>query len=184
MSEIPEFKEFPKIARISRDCIITEKIDGTNAQVVIQDGQVTAVGSRKRYLVQGSKQTDNFGFAAWVEQHKVELSSLGDGTHYGEWWGLGIQRGYNLFERRFSLFRTPKDLVALPSCVSVVPKLYEGPFSTAMIDCIMQELENSGSKAAPGFMKPEGVVIFHKGSGTLFKKTFENDEAGKGESHE
>jgi hypothetical protein len=27
-----EFVEFPKIARLSREMIITEKIDGTNAQ--------------------------------------------------------------------------------------------------------------------------------------------------------
>jgi hypothetical protein len=30
-----EFEEFPKIARLTRECVITEKIDGTNAQVVI-----------------------------------------------------------------------------------------------------------------------------------------------------
>lgn len=27
-----------------------------------------------------------------------------------------------------------------------------------------------------GFMDPEGIVIYHTGSGTLYKKTFENDE--------
>jgi len=26
-----EFQEFPKMVRLSRECIITEKIDGTNA---------------------------------------------------------------------------------------------------------------------------------------------------------
>jgi hypothetical protein len=33
-----EFTEFPKMARLSRDVIITEKIDGTNAQVFISPG--------------------------------------------------------------------------------------------------------------------------------------------------
>lgn len=32
-----EFHEFPKIARYSRPIIITEKIDGTNAQICISD---------------------------------------------------------------------------------------------------------------------------------------------------
>ncbi len=32
-----EFKEFPKIARLTRDCIITEKIDGTNASIYISE---------------------------------------------------------------------------------------------------------------------------------------------------
>ena len=29
------FEPFPKIARLSRPCVITEKIDGTNAQIYI-----------------------------------------------------------------------------------------------------------------------------------------------------
>jgi len=32
-----EFQEFPKMARLSREVIITEKIDGTNIQVFISD---------------------------------------------------------------------------------------------------------------------------------------------------
>ena len=38
-----------------------------------------------------------------------------------------------------------------------------------------------GSLAAPGFMKPEGVVIYHTAANIMFKKTFKNDEKGKGE---
>ena len=33
----PEFIEFPKMARLSRECVITEKIDGTNAQIFIEE---------------------------------------------------------------------------------------------------------------------------------------------------
>ena len=36
-----EFQEFPKMARLTREVIVTEKIDGTNAQVFIaEDGTV------------------------------------------------------------------------------------------------------------------------------------------------
>ena len=45
----------------------------------------------------------------------------------------------------------------------------------------MNLLTYSGSAAAPGFMKPEGVVIYHTTGSVLFKKTFEKDEKGKGE---
>ena len=31
------FEAWPKIARLNRDCIITEKIDGTNAAVIVTD---------------------------------------------------------------------------------------------------------------------------------------------------
>lgn len=41
-----EFQEFPKMARLSRDIIITEKIDGTNAQLLITEDGDLIVGSR------------------------------------------------------------------------------------------------------------------------------------------
>jgi hypothetical protein len=42
-------------------------------------------------------------------------------------------------------------------------------------------LENEGSQAAPGFMKPEGIVLFHVAGNFGMKKTFEKDEQGKGQ---
>jgi len=98
-----DFVAFPKIARLSRECVISEKIDGTSAQILItDDGQIKA-GSRSRWL---TPENDNFGFAAWVADNKEELLTLGVGRHFGEWWGEGIQRNYGLKERRFSLFNT------------------------------------------------------------------------------
>jgi len=44
----------------------------------------------------------------------------------------------------------------------------------------MLNLAHVGSIAAPGFMQPEGIVIYHTSGNVLFKKTFENDEVGKG----
>ena len=32
-----EFEAFPKIGRMNRDCTITEKIDGTNAQLLFDE---------------------------------------------------------------------------------------------------------------------------------------------------
>ena len=88
-----EFIEFPKMARLSRECIITEKIDGTNASICItEDGQVRT-GSRTRWI---TPQDDNFGFSAWAHANKEYLMQLGKGLHFGEWWGSGIQRGYGL----------------------------------------------------------------------------------------
>lgn len=176
-----EFKEFPKIARLARDIIVTEKIDGTNALVYIAEDGSNAVyaGSRNRWIEPGS---DNFGFAAWVQQNQSELTLLGPGYHYGEWWGRGIGRGYGLTERRFSLFNTSlwSDPERRPACCGVVPVLYTGPFTTNVVEAMLQELSHTGSVAAPGFTRPEGVVIFHTASGYLFKKTIEKDEVPKG----
>jgi RNA ligase-like protein len=177
-----EFEPFPKIARLSREMIITEKIDGTNAQVIVtEEGEVLA-GSRTR-LIQPGKTTDNFGFAGWVEANKQELLKLGPGRHFGEWWGLGIQRGYGLTERRFSLFNVSRwsDDTVRPSCCHVVPTLWTGVFDTKEVGACINLLTWHGSEAAPGFMKAEGVVVYHTASGQLFKKTVEKDEQHKGQ---
>jgi hypothetical protein len=175
---VTDFVEFPKIARLKRGCVITEKIDGTNAQVhVLEDGQVLA-GSRNRYV---TPDNDNFGFAAWVRDHTEELRQLGPGRHFGEWWGSGIQRHYDMKEKVFSLFNTGRwPEKAPPPCCRVVPVLYSGPFSTERVGTEIELLRAFGSVASPGFAKPEGVVIFLPAAQSLFKVTLEKDEEPKG----
>lgn len=197
-----EFVEFPKIARLSRGTVVTEKIDGTNAQVFIEklpisteidltlplvcawtDGESSFrmwAGSRNRYI---TPKDDNFGFAAWVLAHAEELRGLGEGRHYGEWWGSGIQRGYGLKngEKRWSLFNVGRwRETPPPACCSIVPVLHEGDFDMVAIESSLAMLREFGSRAAPGFMKPEGVVVYHAASRTLFKKTIEKDSEPKG----
>ena len=41
------------------------------------------------------------------------------------------------------------------------------------------DLRANGSKAAPGFAKPEGIVCFHVAANAGFKKTLEKDEVPK-----
>ena len=207
-----EFMKFPKMGRYSRQCIVTEKIDGTNAQILIEeldgfplahaiaekDGLAIFAGSRKRWIVPGD---DNFGFAAWVHDHADELLTLGPGRHFGEWWGSGIQRGYGLEkgEKRFSLFNTVRWCLhgeipaviptldprltkmqdVLPECAGLVPVLWKGDFDLLDVHYCLNLLETMGSKAAPGFMDPEGIVIWHTAGNVGFKKTIKNDEVPK-----
>ena len=179
--DIPEFKPFDKVARWSRPVVVTEKIDGTNGVIWISDGGTAILaGSRNQWLLPNQK--DNFGFARWVAENQVELFKLGPGYHYGEWWGSGIQRGYGLKngEKRFSLFNTARWGKERPACCSVVPELFSGPIDNTQIESLLSHLEMYGSRAAPGFMRPEGIVIFHEASRTLFKKTIKGDESFKG----
>lgn len=193
------FEEFPKIPRLFRECVITEKIDGTNAQILIpEDGGPLLAGSRNRWL-EPTKTGDNFGFATWVKEHEDELrAGLGIGRHYGEWWGAGVQRRYGLSEKRFSLFNTgrwtkniaevgtpllpssdprapgkPRELA--PSCCSVVPLMHVGAFTDHAVQFALGTLEETGSEAAPGFMQPEGIVIWHEAARQLFKVTLGGD---------
>jgi hypothetical protein len=171
------FEPFPKLARLRKAVVITEKLDGTNAQVIITDDGLIAAGSRTRLIYPG-KETDNFGFAAWVQDNKEELLKLGPGRHFGEWYGRGIQRGYGLSERRFALFNTVRwgsHNPNTPSCVEVVPVLSpQGTVDT--VEWVLDNLRKRGSHAVPGFMNPEGIVVYHTASNTMYKRTFENDE--------
>lgn len=196
-----EFTPFPKIARFSREVIVTEKIDGTNAQVFIRqlgadevmptDTPIVAVrgdlliyaGSRTRWI---TPTDDNFNFAAWVRDHADELVKLGPGSHFGEWWGSGIQRRYGLNRRRFSLFNVSRwsDDTTRPACCHVVPELWRGCLDEFSAEAQISALSDHGSFAAPGFDKPEGIVVFHVASGQLFKKTVDKDHEPKGKTAE
>lgn len=102
------------------------------------------------------------------------------GRHFGEWWGAGSQRGYGLpqGEKRFSLFNVTRWGSDRPACCHVVPVIGRWPRLEALdVRDVMAGLWRSGSRAAPGFRKPEGIVIFHAEGKVGFKKTFDKDGA-------
>jgi hypothetical protein len=176
---LPEFKPFNSIRRFAREYSITEKIDGTNGQIYIDDtGTQIAVASRNKWLDE-TKAGDHHGFYKWVMAHKEELLLLGPGHHYGEWAGQGIAHGYGLKEKRFYLFNTNRwTEETKPKCCHVVPVLHAGDdFSNAgiQVSCCLNRLQTEGSVAVPGWMKPEGVVIYHVAGNFLLKKTLNND---------
>jgi hypothetical protein len=176
-----DFEEFPKMARLSRRVIITEKIDGTNAQVFIGEDGAMKFGSRTRWI---TPEDDNYGFAKWASEHADQLRQLGPGRHFGEWWGAGIQRRYDQTEKRFSLFNAMRwsDDAVRPTCCGVVPVLFDDIWTPGVEEDQLDLLASFGSIAAPGFMKPEGIVIFHVAARVGFKKTIEKDEMSKGEA--
>jgi hypothetical protein len=182
---VTDFIEFPKIARLNRQCIVTEKIDGTNACICIGEDGSFRTGSRTRWI---TPEDDNFGFSRWAHEHREELMKLGPGTHYGEWWGSGIQRGYGLpkGEKRFSLFNTSRwsDDAVRPACCHVVPVLAVWSTLGPAVSDALETLRTKGSVAVPGFMRPEGIVVYHTASRQLFKVTLERDDEWKGKRRE
>lgn len=172
MTDTLEFQPFPKLPRGQNETVaITEKMDGTNACIVIQDGRILAVQSRKRFI---TPEDDNYGFAGWVERNHTELLGLGEGHHYGEWCGLGIQKNpHNLDKKYFFLFNTarwnPKN-PNLPAICRVVRVLYEGIYNAEIIESVMGNLKEEAKEQG---YKAEGVVAwFHRGR-RYEKHTFE-----------
>lgn len=230
MTEI-EFRAWPKMSRLNRDIIISEKIDGSNAAVGIQ--LVTTVEYMARELLPGrnpmavqnvavmneatemvdvyeiyaqsrsrviTPADDNYGFASWVEKNALGLyHALGEGVHFGEWWGGGVNRGYGIEkgQKYFSLFNTDRHAAhaeryaTLVPALRVVPVLYQGTFdgrgssaesvsgTGAPWDRCLDYLRENGSQAAPGYMRPEGVVLYHTAAAKCFKVTLESDEVPK-----
>ena len=193
-----EFKAWPKIPRLSKmQCSITEKLDGTNASIHIaalphvsegdqpkHDPNLLAyrygmdasawgmwAGSRTRWI---SPENDNFGFAKWAQDNsKVLFEQLGPGTHYGEWWGQGIQRTYGLTKKYFTLFNpwrygagqnpeipTASEQIKQDKLLGTVPILSQAQYSPSEVGEATYQLETTGSVAVPGWMKPEGIVVY------------------------
>lgn len=191
-----DYPVFGKIPRLHKPVTLTEKIDGTNGLIAIHsvngswqawrpespplatvDDLEVYAGSRNRWLAIGG---DNYGFARWATDNAAELVKLGVGRHYGEWWGAGIQRGYGYTKsyRKFSLFNTAKwtDDVR-PACCDVVPVVARGDGSELndLVTEALLDLNGYGSMAAPGYMRPEGIVVFHTASNAMYKVTLPDD---------
>lgn len=181
-----EFKEFEKIVKFTGlTMCITQKIHGTNAQIRIYEEELPGsregekiiklqASSRSRDIFVGD---DNYGFARWCDTNKAELiEKLGLGTHFGEWAGPGINSGEGLTEKTFCVFnhyRFPQERPLPPNTVTV-PVLYQGPYDEQVIRDILLDLKTGGSKLAPGFMRPEGIVI--EVMGKRYKKVFDAEE--------
>lgn len=206
-----EFLAWPKTPRLFRDCVITEKLDGTNAAIGIEvvplgtindlpaaygglhhvgdsgeiDGTIAVYAQSRNRII--TPEADNYGFAAWVyENVETLIKDLGLGLHYGEWWGKGIQRGYSMDARWFSLFNTSKyeplrfDPGFQTPGLDVVPILAQQTFSTELVDEALTDLRERGSHASLGFMRPEGVCVYHVAARQVFKALLENDDKPKG----
>lgn len=218
------FEPWPKIPRLNKDIIVTEKIDGTNGAIIIVEAEgdlnialenkpantiatvvhngdgppdyegCTAffVGAQSRNKLIEPGKADNAGFAGWVQRNaEMLVHALGPGRHFGEWWGPGIQRTYDEEFKRFSLFNVDRytDLgdghaLHLPddTMVDVVPELYRGPFSQAAIEDTLETLRTGGSAASTGYMRPEGVVVYHAAARQTFKVLLEGDDVPKGQA--
>jgi hypothetical protein len=161
-------------------------------------------GSRERWITPAA---DNYGFARWVKENAAELVGLGEGNHFGEWWGSGIQRKYGLSgsDKRFSLFNvgrwaesphgvydksnpdSAKAPIAVPG-LGVVPTIYYGDMRDASGRCMIEEslrrLQFGGSLAVPGFKGagkagPEGVMVYFEALKSYTKVPFETTHKGQ-----
>lgn len=158
---------------------------------------VLRAGSRTRWITPAA---DNYGFASWAHENAHELMALGEGVHYGEWWGNGIQRKYGSELKYFSLFNTGRwadtpDGVYDKSSgnplkrpinvdrLAVVPQLYYGPLRDASGACMIEQtakrLQFAGSQAFPGFDDPEGVMVYFEALKTYAKVPFDPRPKGQ-----
>lgn len=186
-----ECVEWQKTTRLESPVVISEKIDGANCAVIIQesidadvyDFSIGIVGPDRPitetvfpddyYTVGAQSRTkivtpddDYKGFAAWVLNHAVELVRvLGVGRHYGEWFTKGGAADFYLFNTK-RWHDVAKHEVEGLHCV---PILYEGDYYEGLIREHLIELRTNGSLIYDG--PAEGVVCFWKHDQSM-KKAF------------
>lgn len=167
---------------------------------LVEEGEYWVIGAQSRNRVI-SLANDNQGFAKWVSDNQTTLiEDLGEGLHFGEFWGNKIGRGYGLQagDRRFSLFNPSFGFgenygYPAPSAdgtyqvqtpgLGKVPVLYSAPLSTPAIRETLARLQVVGSLAVPGYPNPEGIVVYHTHARRIIGKvTLDNQDAGKWES--
>lgn len=197
-----EFKGWGSTTRENKNKTITEKIDGTNACIVIYNG-VVAAQSRNRII---TPDDDNFGFARWVYDNAGALmDTLGFGYHYGEWFGEGIQKNpLGIEGKRFALFHPTKynekngyELSKVDG-LETVPLLHSGQCDVWTIPDIMADLQDNGSKVVGAALRTyespiiegftyevaaeaEGIIIWNNETKTRTKMLLENDAFHKWE---
>ena len=184
MNSYPSFNSIERLENIY--CVITEKIDGTNGLIEIHDSTIDGVkfGSRNRYI---TFENDNNGFANFFRHYTNQLFSLPNVIEeepeypiriYGEWFGCGIQRGYDLKDKFFMPFSTfyAEKLIEHQIPNIIKPSImYTGKFSQEVVDTCMQILTN-GSLVIPEFKRPEGIVIHFPKYNFRLKQTFEGSK--------
>ena len=169
-----EFKAWGKITRGKGQVVtITEKLDGTNACIIIKEGKIIGVQSRTRLI---TPEDDNYGFAKWVYTNQEQLELLGDGYHYGEWYGEGIQKNHHKKDSKYlALFNTFRfhEKNPLPKGVNIeiVPILFIGALENVNIDDIMVNLTQASHIEE---YIAEGVIIYYHNTKAFEKYTFKN----------
>lgn len=195
-----QFKGWGSTPRWHKGLTITEKIDGTNACVVIYNGEVKAQ-SRKRMI---TPDDDNMGFAKWVYDNAGALmDTLGYGYHYGEWFGPGIQKNpLGVESKRFALFHATKYTEAngyelnKVGGLETVPLLFHGQGSVETIPNVVDGLAMMGSQVRGAkhvtttnawgeqWTRPadsEGIIIWHKETQQRYKILLKDDAFHKWE---
>lgn len=170
-----ELKPYGKTNRLKgMEVTITEKLDGTNGCIFIEGDKIGAQ-SRNRMLQVGKvdgKDNDNFGFASWVHNNREELFKLGDGYHYGEWCGPGIQKNpMGMEQKEFFLFNTFRPVETLPQVVRQVPIVYQGSFQGE--DHVLELVEKLTEERE---YKPEGVIVYFHDFRTVVKFTADGNQ--------
>ncbi len=160
-----EMVKWAKIPRLDNEQVaVSEKLDGTSVCVYFDPDGAFHCQSRNRIV---TPDDDNYGFARWVSLNAHSLfADLGPGYSFGEWWGQGIQRRYDMPCKVFSLFDTrlvEKRGSGTTPNLAVVPLLYYGALNVGIIRDVHALLMQTGSQATEPYTgkcyeKPEGVV--------------------------
>lgn len=124
---------YGKTSRLSKQIVVTEKLDGSNLIFLKKDGKIHVATRNYIYPLEGIEQYKDRlykGLCEWLQENKFDMP---EGTVLmGEWMGMG--RKYKRQFKKFNLFAVGKyqndqlietiydiDLVQLPEFMGKVP---------------------------------------------------------------
>lgn len=173
-----EHVAWPKTTRGYSKVTATEKINGANVAIHIEKFPFY-VGNRglhktesieQRYCWNLSAQSrnrmayigeDTVGIANWVDQRiETLVDDLGEGIHYGEF----VKKQDKVY-----LFNTGRwsDVEFTTAGLDIVPVLFEGEMYPGMVEELLDDLRNNGSRVMDS--PPEGICVFWHGDRTVKK---------------
>ena len=174
---------YPKTKRVSctgEKVEVTEKLDGSNL-CIFKKNDVLYIAQRKTIIsfneMEGYKDLMYKGLYQWLQENKELLNTIrNDSVVCGEWLGMGkLKYTVDEFDKRFymfakaniddefnlyniyyqhELFQYPFEDLIVPSCIGVVPLVYELEYvpDKEKLDMLYQKYTNKVKRDVEGFV--------------------------------
>ncbi len=166
-----------------KEVLCTEKLDGTDVSVVIENGEITSIWNRKEKIPFFSK-TKIFIIEGVIEAFKRGYTDLPDGQYFGEAIGLKLNGNpYKLEGHLWVPFSTYcREHLAYKS-FHKYPKSFEDIKKWFLNDIKEGGIFSLLMRKKGIVMKPEGVVFHNLKTGQMAKLRLDMFKEFKGKRH-
>ena len=184
---VPKLKEEYRWI-LDKEVIATEKFDGTNTSVLIEDGNIKAIFNRKNRIDIWKSKMFYEGIKRAIDEGKFKPERLTDGQYFGELIGEKINGNpYRLKGHLFLPFEYLKEHYLFKFYYSWLDEeIKEGMTDKEIFDKFNELFYNLKSlyfRKFKGEKAPEGIVFHNKETGEMCKLRLDMFDFYKGKNH-